>query len=73
MIIGGDAAFIPTVSHNFLSWLGPNQALLLLDCRAERRKYRICSEETYERVFARIKELPATVKQLTILIGVPIA
>jgi hypothetical protein len=40
MIIGGDAAFIPTVSHNFLAWLGPTQSLLLLDCRAERRKYR---------------------------------
>jgi hypothetical protein len=31
------------------------------------------SEETYERVFARVKQLPPTTKHLTVLIGVPIA
>lgn len=47
--------------------------ILLLDCRAERKKDQICSPTTYERVFAALRTLPSTVTHLVMLLGVPIA
>lgn len=72
MIIGGEGAYIPFPNHSFLSCFGPNQYILLLDCRAERKKHQICSNITYERVFAEINKLPPEVEHLCILIGVPV-
>jgi len=73
MIIGGEGVYIPFPNHSFLSCLGPNQYILLLDCRAERKKTQICSKVTYERVFQQINQLPAEVEHLCVLVGVPIA
>jgi len=73
MIIGGEGSYIPFPNHSFLSYLGPQQYILLLDCRAERKKDRVCSSITYDRVFAAINKLPAEVQHLTVLLGVPIA
>lgn len=53
-------------------YLGPDQAILLLDCRAERKLDRICSETTYQRCFDRVRAHKG-IKHLTILVGVPIA
>ena len=33
IIIGGPGAWIPYPSHNFLTYMGPNTSMLLLDCR----------------------------------------
>jgi hypothetical protein len=73
LIIGGKGEYIPYPSQSYLSYLGPNQYILLLDCRAERRINQICTEFTYNRVFDAIRALPAEVDQLIVLLGVPIA
>jgi hypothetical protein len=46
--------------------------MLLLDCRAERKKDQVCSKLTYDRIFAAIKALP-TLKHLVFQLGIPIA
>lgn len=46
--------------------------MLLLDCRAERKKDQVCSKTTYDRIFAAIKKLPA-LKHLVVQLGIPIA
>jgi hypothetical protein len=47
--------------------------MLLLDCRTERKLTQIVSPYTYERVFAKCRELPSEVQHLVVLLGVPIA
>ncbi|SCZ95844.1 BZ3500_MvSof-1268-A1-R1_Chr8-1g09834 [Microbotryum saponariae] len=71
-IIGGPGAWIPTPSHSFLSYLGPQVYICLLDCRSERKKDQICSRLTYDRVFAELRALPDEVDHLVMLLGVPI-
>ncbi|KAG8958152.1 hypothetical protein FRC03_009397 [Tulasnella sp. 419] len=72
-IIGGDGPFIPSAGHSMLTYLGPQVYMLLLDCRAERKKTQICSPKTYERIFRQLESLPAEVEHLVILVGIPIA
>ncbi|SCV66988.1 BQ2448_5634 [Microbotryum intermedium] len=71
-IIGGPGAWIPSPSHSFLSYLGPQVYICLLDCRSERKKDQVCSRLTYERVFAELRALPDEVDHLVMLLGVPI-
>ncbi|CAG7846587.1 SubName: Full=Uncharacterized protein {ECO:0000313/EMBL:CCA69829.1} [Serendipita indica DSM 11827] len=73
MLIGGAGAWIPYPSHSFLTYMGPATAMIMLDCRAERRLDRVCSETTYRRMFDRLWELPASVKHLVVQLGIPIA
>lgn len=73
MIIGGEAPYIPFPSHSLLCYLGPKVYMLLLDCRAERKKGQICSKLTYERCFDAMRRLPAGVEHVVLLLGVPIA
>ncbi|KAH7107375.1 hypothetical protein BKA62DRAFT_683171 [Auriculariales sp. MPI-PUGE-AT-0066] len=72
-IIGGPGPYVPFPSHSVLSMLGPRLAMLLLDCRAERKREQVCSNEEYERVFKQILALPDGVEHLVIQIGIPIA
>jgi len=72
-IIGGPGPWVPFPSHTILSYLGPQHYLLMLDCRAGRRKDRICSEIQYEKTFERLRQLPRTVEHLVVQLGVPIA
>lgn len=72
LVFGGDGVYIPFPSHNFLSYLGPNAYILLLDCRAERKKTQVCSKTTYDVIFKACADLPATVTQLVVLLGVPV-
>ncbi|KAJ7582843.1 hypothetical protein C8J56DRAFT_1005754 [Mycena floridula] len=72
-IIGSQGPFIPFPSHSFLGSLGPNVSILLLDCRAERRKDQVCSSFEYQKVFQRLNQLPDEVEHLIIQIGIPIA
>jgi len=53
--------------------MGPQTSILLLDCRAERRKEQVCSPFEYDKVFQRIRALPPTTEHLVIQVGIPIA
>jgi len=44
-----------------------------LDCRAERKLGRICSDEQYNRIFDRLYTLPPRVEHLVVQLGIPIA
>ncbi|KAH8833526.1 hypothetical protein DL96DRAFT_1456583 [Flagelloscypha sp. PMI_526] len=72
LIIGGDGPYVPFPSHSFLAYLGPKTRILLLDCRAERKKDQVCSPFQYEKVFKRLKAIPSGVEHLVIQVGVPI-
>ncbi|KAF9009415.1 hypothetical protein BDQ17DRAFT_1348058 [Cyathus striatus] len=73
IIIGERGPFIPLPSHSTLSWLGPQQWLLMLDCRAERKKDQVCSQAEYQKVFQRLNAIPPHVKHLVVQLGIPIA
>lgn len=73
MIIGGPGAYIPYPTHSLMVWLGPKQAMLLIDCRAQRKITQICAADTYKRCFEAIKELPSSVEHLIVQLGVPIS
>ncbi|KAJ7285690.1 hypothetical protein C8J57DRAFT_1285547 [Mycena rebaudengoi] len=65
--------YVPFPSHSFLGRMGPQTYILLLDCRAERKKDQVCSPEQYEKVFQRLSQLPSSVEHLCVQIGIPIA
>ncbi|KAF7304654.1 C-CAP/cofactor C-like domain-containing protein [Mycena kentingensis (nom. inval.)] len=73
IIIGSPGPYIPFSSHSFLSYLGPQTYILLLDCRAERRKDQICSPAQYDKVFQRLRQIPSGVQHLCVQVGVPIS
>ncbi|KAI0350240.1 hypothetical protein OH77DRAFT_1431241 [Trametes cingulata] len=73
LIIGGPGPYIPFPSHSFLTWLGPQVHMVLLDCRAERKLDQVCSPAEYKAVFARMQSLPRTVEHMVVQIGIPIA
>jgi hypothetical protein len=73
VIIGEMGPYIPSPSHSFLGYIGPRSFLLMLDCRAERKKDRICSPFEYDKVFKRLHTLPAGVEHVVVQLGVPIA
>ncbi|KAF8652731.1 hypothetical protein AX16_004230 [Volvariella volvacea WC 439] len=72
LVIGGKGPYIGYPSHSFLSYMGPNVGILLLDCRAERKKEQVCSELEYRKVFDRLKIYPQ-VQHLIVQLGIPIA
>ncbi|KAJ2936438.1 hypothetical protein H1R20_g654, partial [Candolleomyces eurysporus] len=73
LILGKEGPFIPYPSHSSLSRLGPKEWILMLDCRAERKKDQVCSEEEYDKVFARMRTIPSDVEHLIVQLGIPIA
>ncbi|KAI0373303.1 hypothetical protein BV20DRAFT_938217 [Pilatotrama ljubarskyi] len=73
LVIGGPGPYIPFPSHSFLTWLGPQVHMLLLDCRAERKLDQVCSPAEYKAVFSRMHALPRTVEHVVVQIGIPIA
>ncbi|KZT74001.1 hypothetical protein DAEQUDRAFT_720843 [Daedalea quercina L-15889] len=73
LIIGADGPFVPFPSHSFLTYLGPQVWMLLLDCRAERKLDQVCSNREYELVFQRLSDLPIGVEHLIVQLGIPIA
>ncbi|KAF8580672.1 hypothetical protein K439DRAFT_1648118 [Ramaria rubella] len=72
-IIGGNGAWIPYPSHSILTYMGPKVWMLMLDCRAERKKDQVCSSEQYQRILAAVYHLPEGVEHLVIQSGIPIA
>lgn len=74
MIIGPELGpYIPLPSHSSLSRLGPKEYILMLDCRAERKKDQVCSPGEYAKVFQRLHALPEGVEHLIVQLGIPIA
>ncbi|TFK42983.1 hypothetical protein BDQ12DRAFT_677131 [Crucibulum laeve] len=73
IVIGTPGPFIPLPSHSTLSYLGPHEWILMLDCRAERKKDQVCSPGEYQKVFQRLNALPRGVEHLIVQIGIPIA
>ncbi|GMH41547.1 hypothetical protein BSKO_09457 [Bryopsis sp. KO-2023] len=60
------------VSFNFIKQFGPNVSLIGVDIRAERTKKQVVSRETWEMIFARIRELPQTTQHVVLVLTVPI-
>ncbi|KAK2460600.1 hypothetical protein APHAL10511_007070 [Amanita phalloides] len=73
LIIGERGPYVRLHSHSFLSYLGPQCSILLLDCRAERTLERVCGTVEYRNVFSRLHQLPANVEHLIVQLGIPIA
>ncbi|KAF8894700.1 hypothetical protein BD779DRAFT_1502479 [Infundibulicybe gibba] len=72
LIIGGPGPYVPFPSHSFLSYLGPQTYILLLDC-SERKKEQVCSQLEYDKVFQRLQQMPPEVEHLVVQLGIPIA
>lgn len=58
---------------SYIHQLSATTAILMLDTRSERSKMQICSEDTYTRIFDRLSALPVTIKDLYVVLTVPIA
>ncbi|KAI8084645.1 uncharacterized protein BX664DRAFT_337477 [Halteromyces radiatus] len=59
--------------HHILTTLGRDIALLSLDARGERTKHDVCQPKSYDILFDAIyRQIPATVKHLLVLTGVPL-
>ncbi|KAF1981437.1 hypothetical protein K402DRAFT_311177, partial [Aulographum hederae CBS 113979] len=67
--------YINELSRSVFMFMGPQIAFLGLDCRTERMRDEILSEETYNRVFERLRKeiVVGKTKHLIVLLGVPIA
>ena len=70
-----NGAYIGQKSHSVLTRLGPNMAMLGLDCRTERKLKEIVSPQTYDLVFKRLEEEAkrGELDHLLVMLGVPIA
>ncbi|KAF9484877.1 hypothetical protein BDN70DRAFT_871851, partial [Pholiota conissans] len=73
LILGEPGPYVRFPSHSFLSRLGPKVYILLLDCRAERKKDQVCSPGEYTRAFERLNQLPPGAEHLVVQLGIPIA
>ena len=63
---------LPTCNH-IVTTLGPDIALLALDCRGERTKFDVCRPKSYDIVFTELyRAIPDSVKHLLVVTGVPI-
>ncbi|OQO00425.1 hypothetical protein B0A48_13774 [Cryoendolithus antarcticus] len=67
--------YIAELSRHIFTYLGANIAFLGLDCRTERMRDEILSQETYDIVFSRLRQelVKGRTKHLLVLLGVPIA
>lgn len=73
LVLGFQGPFVGLPSHSFLAPLGPNVQILMLDCRAERKKDTVCSQAQYKKIFDYITQLPSGVEHLIVQLGIPIA
>lgn len=81
-ILGSEpGAYIKEKSHSIWTKLGPNMALLGLDCRTERKLKQVISWDTYNLLFQRVfKEIESSqghanqrINHLLVMLGIPIA
>ena len=67
--------YISEMSRSVFTFLGRSVAFLGLDCRTERTNDDILTDETYEKVAARLKRdiIKGETKHMIVMLGVPIA
>ncbi|KAI9727881.1 MAG: hypothetical protein M1828_005286 [Chrysothrix sp. TS-e1954] len=67
--------YIHEVSRSVFAWLGKGIAFVGLDCRTERTREEVLSQETYDMVFDRLRQevVKGETKHLIVLLGIPIA
>ncbi|KAF2099322.1 hypothetical protein NA57DRAFT_19645, partial [Rhizodiscina lignyota] len=67
--------YINELSRNLFMFMGRQVAFLGLDCRTERMKDEVLSQETYDLIFERLRRdiIKGDTKHLIVLLGVPIA
>lgn len=67
--------YIKEPSRSTFMFLGRRVAFMALDCRTERTRDLLLTNETYTRIFQRLEQeiIPGQTKHLIILLGVPIA
>ncbi|KAK8162782.1 hypothetical protein BKA80DRAFT_236860 [Phyllosticta citrichinensis] len=67
--------YINQLSRNIFMFLGKNVAFLGLDCRTERMRDEVLSEDSYYKIFERCRReiRKGETKHLIVLLGVPIA
>lgn len=67
--------YIKEQSRNVFMFLGKQVAFLGLDCRTERRREEILTEDSYDVIFDRLEDeiIKGETKHLIVLLGVPIA
>ncbi|OMJ21159.1 hypothetical protein AYI70_g3643 [Smittium culicis] len=58
--------------YSWLKYFGPKISILGADTRFERNLEYVISEKTYDEIFNRLRQLPASVKHLHVITGVPI-
>ena len=70
-----NGAYIGEKSHSVFTRLGPDMAMLGLDCRTERKLREIVSQATYDKVFDRMRKdiQKSEIKHLLVMLGVPIS
>ncbi|KIJ68942.1 hypothetical protein HYDPIDRAFT_80069 [Hydnomerulius pinastri MD-312] len=73
LVLGAPGPYVGLPSHSFLSYMGPHVRIFMLDCRAERKKDKVCSDEQYRKVYDAIGQLPAHVEHIVVQLGIPIA
>ncbi|KIJ16745.1 hypothetical protein PAXINDRAFT_180062 [Paxillus involutus ATCC 200175] len=73
LILGSQGPYVGLPSHSFLAYMGPQVRILMLDCRAERKKDTVCSDEEYRKVMDAISQLPHLVEHVVVQLGIPIA
>ncbi|KAJ3090403.1 hypothetical protein HK102_003836 [Quaeritorhiza haematococci] len=59
-------------SFSFIKLLGSTTALLGIDTRSERTANQVITEPTWDHIFWRLSLLPASVRHLVVLTGVPV-
>jgi hypothetical protein len=57
---------------SFVKYFGPTTVIFGLDTRAERDKHRIMSQESYNAMFSRLRQVPQTVVHCVVMLAVPI-
>ena len=58
--------------YSFIKYFGPTTAIFGLDTRSERDKHRIMSQQSYELMFNRLRQVPPTVNNCIVMLAVPI-
>lgn len=64
--------FFGGMPRSYLTYFGPQQAVLFPDARSERSLNKIMSDETYRQLYDRVRNMSPTVKHLIVVLGVPI-
>jgi hypothetical protein len=57
---------------SFIKYFGPSTAIVGLDTRCERDKRRIMSDQSYDLIFTRLRQVPPSVVHCIVMLAIPI-